>query len=160
MRWIAAHEKELDPKRTVFVNVDSVGVGRGLLAIDVHGSVPDGRPMKRVVREAAGRLGVRLRVLGFVPGTGVDTMPISARGFTTASILGDVIGAPALRIHSERDTIEPLHEAGLEAAMRLCAQVAREAAGAGVDAVGGSGGSGGSGGVARSTLGGESRSGE
>ena len=157
MRWIAAHEKELDRKRTVFVNVDSVGVGQGLLAIDVRGAMPDGRSMKQVVREAARQVGVRLRVLAFLPGTGVDTMPIGTRGFATVSILGQVIGAPARRIHSERDTVDALHEAGLDAAMRVCAQVAREAAGAGPGVIGGSGASGG---VAKSALGGESTSGE
>lgn len=154
LRWIERHETELHPRRTVFLNVDSVGVGEGLLAIDVRGIAPDGRPMKRVVREAARKLGVRLRVLRFVPGAGVDTMPIGIRGFATASILGEVIGAPAWRIHSARDTLEPLREAGLEAALRLCAQVARDTAGVGAAAVGGSGGG------ASSTLGGKSMSGE
>jgi hypothetical protein len=132
-------------------------VGNGLLAADVHGAAPDGRAMGRIVREASRKAGVRLRVLRFLPGAGVDTMPIAARAFATASILGEVVGAAARRIHSARDTIEPLRASALDAALRVCAQVAREAAGAGAAAVGGSGGNGG---VASRTLGGSKRSGE
>ncbi|MFN8179661.1 MAG: M28 family peptidase [bacterium] len=157
MRWIQAHERRFERSRTTFLNVDSVGVGKGLLAIDVRGRAPDGRPMRRMLAEAAQAAGVRLRVLPFLPGVGVDTMPMGARGFATASILGEVLGAASRRIHSARDTMEPLEEEGLEAAVRLCAQVVRE-----VSRVtrGDAGGGQGSGGASGSTLGGSSKSGE
>jgi hypothetical protein len=127
-RWIAAHGPELDRARTVFVNVDSVGVGNVLLAVDVRGTLPDGRSWARALRVAADRAAVRVRRLPFLPGVGVDSMPIGARGFATVSILGDVLGAAARRIHSRRDGIEHLSGEGLHAAARLVEELVVEMA--------------------------------
>jgi len=44
MRWAQAHAADLNRDRTVVINLDSVGVGRQLLAVDVHGKA-GGRPM-------------------------------------------------------------------------------------------------------------------
>lgn len=129
MRWIAAHERELDSSVTVFVNVDSVGVGRGLLALDVNGFAPDGRRMADPLRAAARDADVRLRVVPFVPGVGVDTMPIAARGFATVSVLGEVLGAASRRIHSRDDVPEFLEPQGLAAAVRFTHALARRLAG-------------------------------
>lgn len=128
MRWIQAHEAELDRARTVFVNVDSVGVGRRLLAVDVHGRAPDGRPMQGVVTDVARSERVPLGRVPFLPGVGVDTMPIGARGFATVSILGEVLGAAARRIHSRRDTLDHVSEEGLRTAVRFLEGLAREIA--------------------------------
>lgn len=128
LRWIQAHAAELDPARTVFVNVDSVGVGRLLLAVDVRGRAPGGRALATVVREAARRAQVPLRMLPFLPGAGVDSMPIGARGFATVTILGQVFGGAAGRIHTARDTIEHLNEEGLQHAARLVEEIVRQAA--------------------------------
>ena len=126
-RWIAANESELDPARTVFVNVDSVGVGAGLLAIDVNGETPEGRPLRVVLAEVARAENVRLRVLPFLPGVGVDTMPIAARGFPTVSLLGEVLGSASRRIHSAEDTVDRLCPEGLASAVRVATGVARAA---------------------------------
>jgi putative aminopeptidase FrvX len=128
LRWIAAHEGELDRGRTAFVNVDSVGIGRRLLALDIRGRAPGGRPMRRVLQAAARAAGVRLHVLPFLPGVGVDTMPIGARGFATATLLGDVLGGASRRIHSRRDTTGPLREEALRSAVRLATRLAHELA--------------------------------
>jgi hypothetical protein len=157
MRWIQRHEGELDRARTVFVNVDSVGVGKDLLALDVRGRVGDGRSMRAVLGDAARATNTRLRVLPFLLGVGVDTMPIGARGYATASILGEVLGAASRRIHSARDTIEPLGEAGLAAALTLCAQVVREVS---VDETGAPAGGRGTAGGDSNAFGGSRRSGE
>ena len=123
-RWIGAHETELDP-RTVFVNVDSVGVGAGLLALDVQGETPDGRPLRAVLEKVARAEEVRLRVVPFLPGVGVDSMPIAARGFPTVSLLGEVLGSASRRIHSAGDTVDRLCPEGLEAAVRVASGLAR-----------------------------------
>jgi hypothetical protein len=128
VRWIQAHADAYDRDRAVFVNVDSVGVGTGMVGVDVRGVAPGGRPMDRVVRAAARAAGVRLRLLPFLPGVGVDTMPIGARGFSTVSLLGDVLGAPGARIHSPADEMLYLTEEALESAMALVTEVARDVA--------------------------------
>ncbi len=128
VRWISAHAAELDPGRTVFVNVDSVGVGHGLLALDVGGCAPDGRPMREVVRAAGRAAGVRVRHIPFLPGVGVDTMPIAVRGFPTVSLLGEVLGAPGRRIHTRRDTADHLHEDAMVAAVAVVRQIGVEVA--------------------------------
>jgi hypothetical protein len=127
LRWIREHGPELDRARTLFVNVDSTGVGRGLLALDVRGRAPDGRPMSELVRCAAKAAGVPVRRLAFLPGVGVDTMPISARGYATVTVTGRVLGAASRRIHSPRDSVEHLSEAGLRDAAAFAAALAREA---------------------------------
>lgn len=129
MRWIAAHERELDPSVTVFVNVDSVGVGRGLLALDAHGFAPDGRSVADHVRTAAREAEVRVRLVPFLPGVGVDTMPIAARGFATVTLVGEVLGSASRRIHSREDTVEHLDPVALAAAARLVHALARRLAG-------------------------------
>jgi hypothetical protein len=128
-RWIAAHEAELDPARTVFVNIDSVGVGAGLLAIDVNGEAPDGRALRAVLAAVARAEDVRLRLVPFLPGVGVDTMPIAARGFPTVSLLGEVLGSASRRIHSANDTLDHLCAEGLESAVRVAIGLARAVAG-------------------------------
>ncbi len=125
MRWIQAHEKELDRKRTVFVNVDSVGVGRGLIGLNAKGHVPGGRSMASVVKVAARASGVRTKILGALPGVGVDTIPIASRGFATVTIVGQVLGSASRRIHSPSDTIEHLNETGLVDAATVVGEIAR-----------------------------------
>jgi hypothetical protein len=128
MRWIQAHEAELDRARTVFVNIDSVGVGRRLFAFDVRGRAPDGRSMKRVLRKVAEQEGVPIRSIPYLPGVGVDTMPMGARGFATVSVLGEVLGGASRRIHSRRDTVDHVGEEGLQSALRFVRGLTRELA--------------------------------
>jgi hypothetical protein len=130
MRWIQAHEGELDPGRAAVVNLDSVGVGEGLLAVDVRGRL-GGRRMAEIVEEAAGRTGRPVRRLPFLPGVGVDTMPFGVRGFATVSVLGRVLGAASRRIHGPRDTLDLLNEGGLQHAVSLAQEIARSAAAVG-----------------------------
>ncbi len=130
MRWIQAHAGEIDPARTLFVNVDSVGVGSGLLASDVAGRAPTREPTRDLVVRAARRARVRVRRLPFLLGAGVDTMPIRARGFATVTILGQVLGAASRRMHSARDTVEHLSEPALRDPAAFATAIAREAASA------------------------------
>lgn len=126
LRWIQAHAPELDARRTLFVNVDSVGVGRRIHAADVRGAAPGGRPLGKVIRQAARVAGVPYRRLVVLPAVGVDTFPIGARGFPTVTLLGEVLGGASRRIHSRRDTVDHLNETGLENARRLVVELARE----------------------------------
>jgi hypothetical protein len=124
MRWIQRHEAELDRERTAIINLDSVGVGDGLLAIDVRGRC-GGRDMAALVDEAARRAGGRFRRLPFLPGVGVDSMPFGARGFATVSLLGRVLGEASRRIHGPRDTIDLLDEAALRHAAAVAGELTR-----------------------------------
>lgn len=127
-RWIQAHESHLD-RATVFVNLDSVGVGQGLLAVDVHGEAHAGVPMGELVRDAARAAGVSMRMVPGIPGTGVDTMPIARRGFATVTFLGQVLGRPAQRLHTPEDTPEHLNEKALQDTVRVVREVVRAIAG-------------------------------
>lgn len=128
MRWIQAHERDCPRARTVFVNFDSLGVGKMLLAMNMSGEAPGGRPMIGVVRDAADRAGARLRFAPGVLGAGVDTMPIAARGYPTVTLLGEVLGAASRRFHTRRDTPEHLNEDGLRSAVRVAHEIARSLA--------------------------------
>jgi hypothetical protein len=128
MRWVQRHESEYPKDATVFINLDSVGVGRRLLAMNVAGSLRD-RPTRAFVREAAREAGVELRFAPALLGVGVDTMPIAARGFATVTLLGEVMGAASRRFHSRRDTAEHLSEGALLAAARAVLAIALRAAG-------------------------------
>jgi acetylornithine deacetylase/succinyl-diaminopimelate desuccinylase-like protein len=124
LRWIQAYERDLD-RAAVFVNLDSVGVGRGLLAVDVHGDANAGVAMNHVVRHAARSANVELNMVPGIPGTGVDTMPIAARGFATVTFLGQVLGKPAQRLHTPGDTAEHLNEEALRDAVRMVRELIR-----------------------------------
>jgi Zn-dependent M28 family amino/carboxypeptidase len=126
VHWLRAHAAGLAPERTVFVNLDSVGVGRGLLALGARGVAPGGRCLRRVVRSAAAAAGVPVRQLAILPGVGVDTMPISARGFASVTLLGRVVGRAAGRIHSARDEASHLSESALQDAAALVHEIARD----------------------------------
>ncbi len=144
MRWMQSHAGECQRGRVLFLNLDSVGVGRGLLASSMNGSVrapesraPEGRaPGRRarartvvgLINAAARAAGVSIRRLPFLVGAGVDTMPIAARGHATATILGQVLGAASRRMHTPRDTPEHLTEAALEDAARFVHAAACELA--------------------------------
>jgi hypothetical protein len=121
-RWIEAHETDLD-RAVVFVNLDSVGVGRGLLAVDLHGDARAGMSLREAVREASRAANVPVRIVPGIPGTGVDTMPIAARGFSTVTLLGRVLGRPAQRFHTADDTPDHLSEEGLRDAVRVLREV-------------------------------------
>lgn len=137
MRWVQAHAEEYPRDRTLFVNIDSVGVGSGLLLTGLAGLAPSGfadpisnsLPTRRLVERAARRAGVQARSLPILLGAGVDTMPIAARGYATVTLLGQVLGAASRRMHTPRDTVEALNEPALRDAARLVHAIAREAAG-------------------------------
>ena len=84
--------------------------------------------MGPLVDGAARAAGAELRRLPFLPGVGVDSMPWAARGFPTVSLLGDILGDPARRIHTPRDTLDHLTEEGLARAARTTRAIAVGAA--------------------------------
>ncbi len=126
VHWLRAHAAGLDKRRTVFVNVDSVGCGRGLLALAPRGFAPGGRSMRSVIRAAGRAAGVPVRQLAVLPGVGVDTMPIAARGFASVTLLGQVLGRAAARVHSARDEVSHLGEGGLRDAADVVHEIARD----------------------------------
>jgi Peptidase family M28 len=127
MRWTQRHAGEYPRDSTLFINIDSAGVGSTLLLMDAHGRkfvAQDARggPTLRVAelaRRVASQEKIPLRIVPSILGVGVDTMPIASRGFNTVTILGDVLGPASRRIHTPRDTILHLHEAGLARAAAL-----------------------------------------
>ncbi len=128
LRWIQAEERRLPRERFVLVNVDSVGAGAGLVAADVSGTFPGGRSAAECVRAAARATGRNVGVARFLPGAGVDSQPVSARGFATVTLLGRVFGPAAGRMHTARDVPDRLDEAGLQAAVDVTTALAREVA--------------------------------
>ncbi|MDP6461333.1 MAG: M28 family peptidase, partial [Gemmatimonadota bacterium] len=128
LRWIQTHESECPRDRTAVLNLDSVGVGRGVLGLDIHGGLPGGLRMTDAFRKAAVASGVKARRIRVLPGVGVDTMPISSRGYSTVTLLGRVPGGASVRIHTARDTAEHLCEAGLRDAATVLTELARMAA--------------------------------
>lgn len=124
MRWIQSHAAEYPRGRTLFINLDSVGVGRGLLASGARG------PAARLVRASARAERIDLRALPPLVGAGVDTMPIAARGFAAVTLLGQVLGSASRRMHTPLDTDEHVTEAALDDAARLVRGIVRAAAGA------------------------------
>ena len=84
--------------------------------------------MGPLVDSAARAAGTDLHRLPFLPGVGVDSMPWAARGFPTVSLLGEVLGDPARRIHTPRDTLDLLTEEGLARAARTARAIAVAAA--------------------------------
>jgi Zn-dependent M28 family amino/carboxypeptidase len=127
MRWTQRHAEEYPRDATLFINIDSAGVGSKLLLMDAHGRMSvaeDARGestlgVTALARRVAAQERIPLRVVPSILGVGVDTMPIASRGFNTATILGDVLGPASRRIHTSQDTLAHLHETALARAATL-----------------------------------------
>ncbi len=110
-RFIDRHQGDFDPKRTIFLNFDTVGSGGSAilagggpagdkgLAID---NCLSGKDIKTMVAEKLNQQGLKVIRLDHLPAVGLDHMPLNQWGYTGLSICQGVLSA-ALRIHTRWD---------------------------------------------------------
>jgi len=124
MAFADRHATELDPARTVFVNLDTVGAGGLTLLAGGNRPARKGRRYDRggnclldkdlmlMAREAFTRQGLRVRLLNCLPAIGLDHMPVERAGLTALTVCQGVLPTMA-RIHSPWDVPEKVHASQL-----------------------------------------------
>ncbi len=130
-RWVTAHRKELDPKSTYFVNLDSVSYG------DPHylaseGALVSYRMDKRLfelcdaIAAADREDGNRYRARPLRLALHTDALPACIRGLRAISILGARDGVLAPYYHTHADTPEQLDEDAMTRAVDFTLELARQ----------------------------------
>jgi hypothetical protein len=126
--WLRAHRDELDPRRTFFVNLDSVGRGR-VRAVGAEGFIVISRHDARLLhlaRSAAGRLDEdQFDPDPYTWRTGTDaTIPLG-RGYSTITICATDESGRVPGRNQQSDTIDRIEPRAIEAAVEICEGLAR-----------------------------------
>jgi hypothetical protein len=118
-RYMAAHRKEIDRKRTFFVNLDSISYGRPHYLLS-EGAVISYPMDPRLVElceavaqadaEGSARYGARPIRIPFHS----DALPVRARGFRAITILGCEEGVGAPYYHTPEDAPDRIDDAAME----------------------------------------------
>jgi hypothetical protein len=123
--FVRAHRKELDPERTVFVNVDSVSHGE--VTYEVSEGAVVSYPLDAELVDLAQALGedprfsarpLRYPLLD-------DALPARLRGFRAITIRTTEGGLPAPWYHTEEDTPDRVDSAALTRATEFVVGLSR-----------------------------------
>jgi len=121
--WIDAHEKELDPAKTIFLNCDGVGMrGRRILVTTTFG-LPrrdiSGPELKADFEAACRELSIQDVKDVYIPfGASTDMMPVVNRGFRVLNVLSLARG-----VHTKRDNISAIDAKELQKAGDILVKV-------------------------------------
>jgi Peptidase family M28 len=130
-RWFAAHRKELDRERTLFLNLDSLSYG------DVHYLVSEGAILsyeldRRMVelcdaiatadREDGNRYNAQAIRIPFH----TDALPARTRGFRAISLIGAKDGVGPPYYHTHADTPDKLDEDAMDRAVEFTVELVRQ----------------------------------
>ena len=134
MRWLDRHSDELDERPVLAINFDGVGNHGRPVALERYGLGRRFSPiLSRLAREAAERLGLRMRGILMPPGMGIDSIPFAHRGIDCLTFSSGSLNRATMAIHSAADSAENLDAATLAEGARLAAETAVLAAEALVD---------------------------
>jgi hypothetical protein len=121
----ALSDQSLDRSSCLFVNLESPGAGKRLLALS-HG--PRRRSLASAAREAGVECGVPLRTIRLIPAAGVDGVPMGSRGYRGVTLTSGPAGRAVRSIHTKADRAENIDPAAMEAAARASLALARRLA--------------------------------
>jgi Peptidase family M28 len=124
--YVARHRGELDPARTAFVNLDTVGSPH-LVLLEAEGPVKmeeyTGPWLRDLVSERAGRLGIALQ-RGFRARASTDSVIPSRAGYATAALVSMTDWRSPANYHLPSDVPANLDYASVADAARLVFDVA------------------------------------
>ena len=125
LRYIQAHADEYDRENTYVINLDGLGVGKGVNLITRYGIPPTRttRTLGNLFRISSEALGIRVSERYLPIGVGLDSIPIASRGFETVTLTARGVGSVALKIHSKQDQSELLNEESLQQVGELIVDV-------------------------------------
>ena len=130
-RWVSSHRRELDPERTVFINIDSVSYG------DPHYLTSEGAIVsynldRRMIelceaiassdREGEGRYRAHPLRIPFHS----DALPAHTRGFRAISIIGVKDGVSPPYYHTHADTPDELDDDAMQRAVDFTVELVRQ----------------------------------
>ena len=125
LRYIQAHADAYNRERTYVINLDGLGVGKGVNLITRYGIPPTRttRTLSDLFRTSSEALGIPVSERYLPMGVGLDSIPIASRGFETVTLTASGVGSVALKIHSKQDRSELLNEESLQQVGELIVDV-------------------------------------
>jgi hypothetical protein len=116
--WMRAHEDDIDPRRTFFVNVDNVGAGT-VRAVSAEGFLIIYRHDQRLVALATEAAATPLERTPYVWRLGTDGTLPAMRGFPSITICATDRYGRVPHFHRQSDTAERIEPASVERAVEL-----------------------------------------
>jgi Zn-dependent M28 family amino/carboxypeptidase len=127
MRWLDRHLPELAGRPVHALNLDGAGAPGPLVAISRFGFGRSFSPDLAVLaRDAARRLGFRLRSIWMPPAMGIDAIPFAHRGIGCLTLSSGSLGRATMAVHSANDHAEHLDRATLARSAALAVEIARD----------------------------------
>lgn len=125
LRYVQAHADEYDLKNTYVINLDGLGVGRGVNLVTRYGIPPKrtALTLANLFKVSGASLGIRVSDRYLPIGVGLDSIPIASRGFETVTLTARNVGRTALKIHSKRDRSDLLNVESLQQVGELIVDV-------------------------------------
>jgi hypothetical protein len=123
--WMRAHEDEIDPRRTLFVNVDNVGAGT-VRAVSAEGFLIIYRHDQRLVELAAEDAATPLEHAAYVWRLGTDGTLPAMRGFPSITFCATDRYGRIPHFHRHSDTLEEIEPATVERAVERVEALVRK----------------------------------
>lgn len=125
LRYIQKHADEYDRNHTYVINLDGLGVGKGVNLVTRYG-IPPVRTTRRLAETfwtSGASLGGQVWERYLPIGVGLDSIPIASRGFETITLTAGDVGSVALKIHSKQDRSDLIDVESLQQVGALIADV-------------------------------------
>lgn len=125
LRYIQKHAREYNRNRTYVINLDGLGVGKGVNLVTRYGIPPvhTTRELVKVFQTSGASLDVQVSERYLPIGVGLDSIPIASRGFETVTLTAGDVGSVALKIHSKQDSSDLIDVESLQQVGALIADV-------------------------------------
>ena len=116
LRYIQKHANAYDRNRTYVINLDGLGVGKGINVVTRYGIPPihTTRRLATLLRTSGESLGVQVSERYLPIGVGLDSIPIASRGFETVTLTTGDVSSVALKVHSKQDRSDLLNVESLQ----------------------------------------------
>jgi len=126
IRFIKTYGPSLDPASTYIVNLDGPGAKGNVVTVTGFGIPPHRtcRRMRALARKILGEKGLRWHDSALPIGAGLDSLPISARGYEAISIASGALSKSVFSIHSKNDRLENVDPESLRRCGELAAEIA------------------------------------
>jgi hypothetical protein len=123
--WMRAHEDDIDPRRTFFVNVDNVGAGT-VRAVSAEGFVIIYRHDQRLIELATEAAATPLERSPHLWRLGTDGTLPAMRGFPSITICATDPYGRIPNFHRQSDTLERIEPESVERAIELAEALVRK----------------------------------
>ena len=123
--WMRAHEEDVDPRRTFFINVDNVGAGT-VRAVSAEGFLIIYRHDRRLIELATEAAATPLERSPRIWRLGTDGTLPAMQGFPSITISATDQYGRVPNFHRQSDTLEQIEPAAVERAIELTEALVRK----------------------------------